>query len=132
MTKNVIKLDKSEYQDLLLADYVEGTVLHVVQITINRIEPYYDSDGNIVQGRKVVEIRQGDKVEIIALNNLDLNYYFGKVFYIGNDFVQLDISSSCESGAVFIKLKDIRDVEVCNDAEFKLRPILAEPPEEER
>ena len=91
-----------------------------------------DSDGNIVQGRKVVEIRQGDKVEIIALNNLDLNYYFGKVFYIGNDFVQLDISSSCESGAVFIKLKDIRDVEVCNDGEFKLRPILAEPPEEER
>ena len=132
MTKNVIKLDKSEYQDLLLADYVEGTVLHVVQITINRIEPYYDSDGNIVQGRKVVEIRQGDKVEIIALNNLDLNYYFGKVFYIGNDFVQRDISSSCESGAVFIKLKDIRDVEVCNDGEFKLRPILAETPEEER
>ena len=132
MTKNMIKLDKSEYQDLLLADYVEGTVLHVVQITINRIEPYYDSDGNVTQGRKVVEIRQGDKVEIIALNNLDLNYYFGKVFYIGNDFVQLDISSSCESGAVFIKLKDIRDVEVCNDGEFKLRPILAEPPEEER
>ena len=132
MTKNVIKLDKSEYQDLLLADYVEGSVLHVVQITINRIEPYYDSDGNIVQGRKVVEIRQGDKVEIIALNNLKLNYYFGKVFYIGNDFVQLDISSSCESGAVFIKLKDIRDVKVCHDGEFKLRPILAEPPEEER
>ena len=93
MTKNVIKLDKSEYQDLLLADYVEGTVLHVVQITINRIEPYYDSDGNIVQGRKVVEIRQGDKVEIIALNNLDLNYYFGKVNNRGNNCEKMDISN---------------------------------------
>lgn len=114
-----IKLDRKNYEDLLLTSLVDTELIEHIKIIINKINP--DTKETYIEE---TTIKVGDMVEIISLNQLNLIYTFGKIKRINfkQNFIFIDISDDYESASMYINISDIRDISIYQ-GEFKLYPL---------
>lgn len=114
-----IKLDRKNYEDLLLTSLVDTELIEHIKIIINKINP--DTKETYTEE---TTIKVGDMVEIISLNQLNLIYTFGKIKRINfkQNFIFIDISDDYESASMYINISDIRDISIYQ-GEFKLYPL---------
>ena len=114
-----IKLDRKDYEDLLLTSLVDTELIEYIKIIINKINP--DTKETYTEE---TTITVGDMVEIISLNQLNLIYTFGKIKRINfkQNFIFIDISDDYESASMYINISDIRDICIYK-GNFKLYPL---------
>jgi len=114
-----IKLEKKDYEDLLLTSLVDTKLIEHIKIIINKINPNTKETYT-----KETTIKVGDMVEIISLNQLNLIYTFGKIKRINfkQNFIFIDISDDYDSASMYINIADIRDIAIYN-GDFKLYPL---------
>lgn len=114
-----IKLDRKNYEDLLLTSLVDTELIEHIKIIINKINP--DTKETYTEE---TTITVGDMVEIISLNQLNLIYTFGKIKRINfkQNFIFIDISDDYESASMYINISDIRDIAIYK-GNFKLYPL---------
>lgn len=114
-----MKLDRKDYEDLLLTSLVDTELIEHIKIIINKINP--DTKETYTEE---TTIKAGDMVEIISLNQLNLIYTFGKIKRINfkQNFIFIDISDDYESASMYVNISDIRDISIYQ-GEFKLYPL---------
>lgn len=114
-----MKLDRKDYEDLLLTSLVDTELIEHIKIIINKINP--DTKETYTEE---TTIKVGDMVEIISLNQLNLIYTFGKIKRINfkQNFIFIDISDDYESASMYVNISDIRDISIYQ-GEFKLYPL---------
>lgn len=114
MITNTI-LEKSKYEKLLLGTFVEYQPVTQMKISVTRVD---ENETN-----KEVTLSNGDKVEIIYIDKLDLRYGFGRVvrLYDTRDVIILDMSDGLQCKIQSIAIGNIRDIEIFNGT-FVLYP----------
>lgn len=103
------KLNRKDYEDLLLVSLVDSELIQHIKITINKIDP--DTKEIYIQETTV---KAGDMVEIISLHQLNLIYTFGRIKRINfkQNYIHMDISDDYESSDIYINISDIRDISI--------------------
>ena len=114
-----IKLDRKDYEDLLLTSLVDTELIEHIKIIINKINP--DTKETYTEE---TTLKVGDMVEIISLHQFNLIYTFGKIKRINfkQNFIFIDISDDYESASMYINISDIRDIAIYK-GNFKLYPL---------
>lgn len=98
---NICNCNEDKYKDLMLTSLVKADILKSLKLELRR----YNSVKNLC-------ITNGDKVEVVYCDSLELKYIFGKVINFDINRICLDCSNECTSKVVYIPIQNIRDIEI--------------------